>query len=904
MDVKIQKSKPKFPDFDRQTAAQFLATLKPDGSVAELRCPDHPKRNATTAGYFDDPNKLLTAAGRLSGRCPGVFITINEVNPALLARINNRVEEYPKQTTSDGADNIQRRRWLFIDIDPVRPAGIPATDEEHALALEAAGRIRDWLSGQGWTRPLEADSGNGAALYYKIDLANNDGAKSLIKRCLEALAWRFDSEQISVDTSCFNASRIAKLIGTLSRKGDETDDRPHRLSRLLSVPESCCLVSDDLLESLARQGPPPPPKFQAVSNGFDLGEWIARHNLPVAFEGPWEKGHRWILNPCPWNPEHTNRSAYIVQFANGAIAAGCHHHSCQGHDWPALRELFEPGYRERRGPRSQTQSERDSSQSTSSARSEDSRPEPWDEPIPLDKVPAVEDFPLDVLPAPLAGLIGEIAWSMNCAPDLAGVALLTLAGGAIANSRHLAITETHLVSPCLYAVVIASPGMTKSPPLRLLRRPFDLAEANFRREWKAELEKWKEAQGEDRGPKPTLTRCQVSNVTTESLQIILDENPRGVLMVRNELSGLLAGLNQYKRGGGDDRQFYLDLWDGTPIITDRKSDRAREGAPVFVQDAFTAIYGTIQPEVVTILRPDGGRRRAAINDGFIDRFLFAYPRDIPAVGEQWRAVTSLARSQWEDTIRELLSLQMQATSDKLPRPVLLHLDAQGRSSWERFTKDLAAEINGDDFPPHLRGPWMKLKAYGGRLALILRCLRWACATAAGEVDELTQVEGVDMDAAIRLVHYFQSHTRKVDALIDTDPRRREAQRVLRWLSLNSLKCLNLEQGIKKSDLHAGVWGGSKDVDEVSDILSLLVRYGWLRLCHEEERKGPGRRASPRYEVHPCLIQRSDISENSENPPREAEAQELPAGYIAPGLTAADTQTPFDPELDRQPGEEG
>ena len=44
--------------------------------------------------------------------------------------------------------------------------------------------------------------------------------------------------------------------------------------------------------------------------------------------------------PYPWNPEHTNRAAYLVQFASGAIAAGCHHHGCAGKDWHALRRLY------------------------------------------------------------------------------------------------------------------------------------------------------------------------------------------------------------------------------------------------------------------------------------------------------------------------------------------------------------------------------------------------------------------------------------------------------------------------------------------------------------------------------------------------------------------------------------
>jgi hypothetical protein len=290
---------------------------------------------------------------------------------------------------------------------------------------------------------------------------------------------------------------------------------------------------------------------------------------------------------------------------------------------------------------------------------EQAAPESWDPPTPLGEVPEPDPFPLDVLPAPAKQLVEEIAWAMNCAPDLAALALLSLAGGAIANSRHIAITDTHTQPPCLYAVVIAPPGAVKSPPLRLLRRPFDLMESQFRKAHKAAMEKWREADKEDRGPKPLLKRCLLSNTTTESWKVILDENPRGVLLIRNELSGLVAGLNQYKGGIGDDRQFIIDLWDGTPIIDDRKSDRLREGMPVFVLDAFTGIYGTMQPDVVWSMRSDAGRKRAGVDDGWLDRFLLSFPRDLPSMGEQWRVVSTQTRSAWEDAVNELLSLAMQ-----------------------------------------------------------------------------------------------------------------------------------------------------------------------------------------------------------------------------------------------------
>ena len=97
---------------------------------------------------------------------------------------------------------------------------------------------------------------------------------------------------------------------------------------MLGVPETLQTVSIDQLARLAAMLPQPPAAASHRSAGgrapFDLPGWIAEHGLSVVARGPWNAGgQKWILNPCPWNPDHTNRAAYIVQFANGAIAAGC-----------------------------------------------------------------------------------------------------------------------------------------------------------------------------------------------------------------------------------------------------------------------------------------------------------------------------------------------------------------------------------------------------------------------------------------------------------------------------------------------------------------------------------------------------------------------------------------------------
>ena len=79
-----------------------------------------------------------------------------------------------------------------------------------------------------------ADSGNGYHLLYRIDLPAADGG--LVERVLKSLAARFDNEHVKIDQSVYNPARICKLPGTMARKGDHTEARPHRRAKLLEVP--------------------------------------------------------------------------------------------------------------------------------------------------------------------------------------------------------------------------------------------------------------------------------------------------------------------------------------------------------------------------------------------------------------------------------------------------------------------------------------------------------------------------------------------------------------------------------------------------------------------------------------------------------------------------------------------
>ncbi|MEN6343078.1 MAG: hypothetical protein ABFC89_11040, partial [Methanospirillum sp.] len=179
---------------------EALDLLLAPGSVAELRALGRDGRVAS--GYFDDLAKLADAVEPMdaAGQYRGIYVTLNPVNPALLARRANRVEGRLGRGDPTTADaDIVRRRWLPVDVDPIRPSGVSSTADEHRAACAVARAIRDALGAEGWPAPVVADSGNGAHLLYRIDLPNDDDATALVKAVLAALDERFSTGSAKVD---------------------------------------------------------------------------------------------------------------------------------------------------------------------------------------------------------------------------------------------------------------------------------------------------------------------------------------------------------------------------------------------------------------------------------------------------------------------------------------------------------------------------------------------------------------------------------------------------------------------------------------------------------------------------------------------------------------------------------
>ena len=158
-------------------------------------------------------------------------IKLNKSGFNIYAVMNPIKESFSGGSVTD--KDIQSRDLLLIDIDRSAISKQPASANELQAAKLLADKVMVYLKNQGWGSPIKVMSGNGYHLYYRLEqIPNNEDTKQDIKTFLNNLADHFDNDQVKIDRSVFNSSRITKVVGTFAYKGNESSDRPYRMARV------------------------------------------------------------------------------------------------------------------------------------------------------------------------------------------------------------------------------------------------------------------------------------------------------------------------------------------------------------------------------------------------------------------------------------------------------------------------------------------------------------------------------------------------------------------------------------------------------------------------------------------------------------------------------------------------
>ena len=334
----------KWSDYiDEKEIRKTIKILKPDSQLFEVRIiGTHGGQKKIISGYFTSADTLIKEFDKVDVRGRNIYITLNEINPACYSREQHDKFLQTSQTTSDS--EITRYQWLFVDLDPIRPTGISSTNEELKHAEDLLDPVQKYLAGWGFSKPIVAASGNGYHLLYRINIENTVHNKDVIDRCLKALSHEFDNDHVKIDTTNFNPARICKLHGTLAQKGADTKDRPHRMSRIISVSDPSEITNADILEALAEEekSEEPPATVKDHNRGeFDLIGFMHDHGMTYK-EDSNERAKIFLLDECPFDASHKNGDSKIFLYPNGAISFKCHHNSCRQYRWQDVRKKFEP----------------------------------------------------------------------------------------------------------------------------------------------------------------------------------------------------------------------------------------------------------------------------------------------------------------------------------------------------------------------------------------------------------------------------------------------------------------------------------------------------------------------------------------------------------------------------------
>ncbi|MBD2705554.1 DUF3987 domain-containing protein, partial [Spirosoma sp. BT702] len=272
------------------------------------------------------------------------------------------------------------------------------------------------------------------------------------------------------------------------------------------------------------------------------------------------------------------------------------------------------------------------------------------QPITTNLLPVLPLLP-EMIPEHLRPWLTDTAYRMKCPLDFVASPALVMLSSLIGTRLTIQpkTRDDWTIVPNLWGAIIGDPSSMKTPSSSAVFKPLTrlvlAAQGRFEEGMRAyememvEYEAQKKAhaaQAQDRHKgktidnpvsypeaptKPKERRYIANDPTTEKLADLLNENPTGLLVSRDELIALLATWE--KSGREQDRAFYLEGWNGSGSIT---IDRIARGTS-YVKFICIALFGGIQPAKLL------GYLRAATdydNDGFVQRLQLAvYPDKVP-----------------------------------------------------------------------------------------------------------------------------------------------------------------------------------------------------------------------------------------------------------------------------------
>lgn len=436
---------------------------------------------------------------------------------------------------------------------------------------------------------------------------------------------------------------------------------------------------------------------------------------------------------------------------------------------------------------------------------------------------AYRPFPVGVLPEPLQSFVREASRAIGCDPSMIALPSLAVAASCVGNARRIRLKRTW-AEPCIiWTATVAPSGSLKSPAFRSALAPlhafeneaagqYDSMLALHEQEmmtFEAAMTEWRKRgrkQNADPPVKPrppAMTRYIIDDITVESVAGILIDNPRGVLLGRDELSGWFGSFDSYRRGRGGDAARWIEMFHGQPLSIDRKSS-----GMVRVPRAAVSVCGTIQPG--TLMMRLGEEH---VENGLAARLLFAMP---PARAKRWNEneLSADVDSAYVRLLTALRDLPAGVDEQGQPRPVDVALSEEGRKAWVEFYNAHAEQQNG--MMGEMAAALSKLEGYCARLALLIHLIR--ALSGCSDLKDPNAIDAGSVACAVQLVRWFRDEAQRVYGHMSESAAQRQARLIVERARANGG-----EISVRDLQRSPGVKGRAADIrTEIQSLQSLGV----------------------------------------------------------------------------------
>ena len=482
----------------------------------------------------------------------------------------------------------------------------------------------------------------------------------------------------------------------------------------------------------------------------------------------------------------------------------------------------------------------------------------WLDPLPLhSELPPVEAFSEDLLPDLFRPLVRDVAERMQVPVDYPAVVMVLCLAGAVnrrAVIRPKANDTSWLVVPNLWGGIVAPPGFMKSPVIQAVTRPLVQIQTEWRNQYEGEaaeharlieekeLEKsaWKKKfkacketgdSAPERPPEapesPKLRRLIVNDATFEALHQTMSENPAGILLIRDELTGWWSQLDREGREG--ERPFCLQAWNGDTGYT---IDRVGRGT-IHVEHCCMSMLGGIQPGRLRSYLVEA-LRDGPSNDGLIQRFqLLVWPDTRP----DWKYVDRdpdvVAGQQAEWVFRKLVALDPE-------NPARFHFAPDAQKLFMEWLAENAAKVRGGELPPALASHLSKYPKLMPALALLFEVAEWAAGSGSADTVSLEHTR-----KAAAWCGHLESHARRLYSCV-VSPQVRAARELAEKIKKRQV---GADGFFSCRDVYLKGWTGLDSPEAVRLATQVLQDARWIRELPEESRPSGGRPSS-RYAVNP------------------------------------------------------